>query len=171
MKPQRQAHSSSRSKCRGFSLIELLIVIAIILTIAALAIPNLLRSKMRANETAAVAAMRAITTAQVSYQTTYDRGFAPGLPALGPPPSATPRSASAADLIDSVLASGTRGGYRFSYNPVDADGDGQYETYSINANPTSPGSTGDKYFYVDQSNVIRENLGGPANASSPPVPK
>jgi prepilin-type N-terminal cleavage/methylation domain-containing protein len=174
MKSHRQPFLLSPARPnRGFSLIELLVVIAIILVIAALAIPNFLRSKMRANEAAAAAALRGICTAQETYRSIYARGYAPGpgLTALQPPPAGTPPSAGAADLIDPVLAAGTRQGYTYSYVPIDADGDGQPEAYTVNADPAQVGKTGEKHFYVDQTNVVRENLGGPANASSPPVPK
>lgn len=91
---------------RGFSLIELLIVVAIILTIAAMALPNFNRGRMQANETAAVAAMRSVATSIVGYESTYQTGYPNNLSDLGPPPTGTPASGSAADLIDSLLASG-----------------------------------------------------------------
>ena len=156
---------------QGFSLIEVLVVVAIILIVAAMAIPSFLRSKIRANETAVVAAMRSITTAQVSYQTTYQQGYSQTLAALAPPPAGTAPSAAAADLIDPVLASGIRNGYNFVYAPIDTDGNGQPDQFTVNANPISVGQTGDKYFFVDQTNIIRQNIGGLANASSDPVPK
>jgi len=154
----------------GFSLIELLIVVAIILVIAAIAIPNFLKAKMKANEASAVASLRVIVTAQATYQSTWGRGFAPDLASLGPPPAGTSPSASTADLIDSVLANKIKSGYSFVYTAVDADGNGQMDGYTVNANPISPGQTGDKYFYVDQVGVVRYNLAGPANATSDPVP-
>lgn len=154
----------------GFSLIELLIVVAIILVIAAIAIPNFLKSKMRANETSAVASLRVIVTSQATYQSTWGRGFAPDMTSLGPPPPGSNASAAAADLLDSVLASQIKSGYSFVYAAIDTDGDGQVDFYTVNANPVSPGQTGDKYFYVDQKGVVRYALGGPANASSDPVP-
>src|ERR1700746_3075020 len=89
-----------RNKQKGFSLIELLIVVAIILIIAAIAIPNLLRSKMAANEASAVASLRRYNTAIVSYQTTNGTDPSTNMAQLGP--SATPSSA-AADLVDSLL--------------------------------------------------------------------
>src|ERR1700674_2188763 len=89
----------------GFSLIELLIVVAIILIIAAIAIPNLMRAKIAANESSAVGSLHAINTACANYVTTYGGSYPPSLAALGP--SASPTSASA-DLLDSVLSSGTK---------------------------------------------------------------
>ena len=162
---------SLRRTRRGFSLIELLIVIAIILVIAGLAIPNFMRSRMKANETAVVSALRSITTANEAYRNTFGGAYAPSLNAMAPPPAGSPRSASAADLVDPILATGARNGYQFFYNPVDQDNNGQPDGYTVNANPIQVGRSGEKYFYVDHTNVIRENLGGPANSSSPPVPK
>lgn len=160
-----------RQPSRGFSLVEVLVVIVVILVIAALAIPNFLRSKMRANEAAGVAALRTIATAQVTYQTTYQQGYAPSLDALKPPPAGTQPSAVAANLVDAVLASGIRNGYNFVYTAIDTDGNGQPDQFMVNANPVAVGQTAEKYLYVDHTNVIRENLGGPADANSPPVPK
>ncbi len=153
----------------GFSLIELLIVVAIILTISAIAIPSFLKSKMQANETGAASALRAITTSIVHYQTMFGVGVPATLAALGPS-GGTPTPA-AADMIDSALASGIRGGYQFIYSAVDTNGDGQFDTFTINANPTSPGLTGNKYFYTDNTNIIRFSLSGPANNTSTPIPQ
>lgn len=161
----------AHARGRGFSLLEMVVVVAVLLVIAALAIPNFMRSKIRANEAAAVGAMRTITTAQIGYMTTYQRGYAASLAVLGPPPPAQQPSAAAAGLIDVVLASGLRNGYNFVYAPIDVDGNSQPEAFTLNANPVSPGQTGEKYFFVDQTNVIRESLGGPANVNSPPVPR
>src|ERR1700675_2246248 len=105
-----------RKQQKGFSLIELLLVVAIILIISAIAVPNFLRSRMRANEASAVASVRAITTAAMTYSITYpDLNYPATLAALG---SATPCTASSASsagacLIDEVLASGTKSGYLF----------------------------------------------------------
>src|ERR1700749_3217849 len=98
---------------KGFSLIELLIVVAIILIIAAIAIPNLLRSKEASNEASAVGSMRTLNTASVTFSNTYG-GYPPALTNLAPAATATSTSA---DLIDSVLASGTKSGYSFSWTP------------------------------------------------------
>ncbi len=160
----------SRRRAVGFSLIELLIVIAVILTIAAIAIPNFMRSRRAANESSAVASLRTLATVQVNYESNYQSGYAPSLAALGPPVPGTQPTAANAGLIDVVLAGGVKSGYVFTYSPVDSNGDGKVDTFSITAAPFVPGQTGDRYYFVDQSNVIRFNTGGPANAASTPIP-
>ena len=156
-----------RNKQKGFSLIELLIVVAIILIIAAIAIPNLLRSKMAANEASAVGSLRSLTTACVTYSTTYGTGYPAALANLGP---ATPATAAAADLIDSVLSAGTKSGYVFTYvsGPPAAVG-AVISTYTINANPVTLGTTGQRGFFTDQSGVIRANATGPATVADLPI--
>jgi type IV pilus assembly protein PilA len=154
-----------RKREKGFSLIELLIVVAIILIIAAIAIPNLLRSKMAANEASAVGSLRTLNTACVSYSTTYGTGYPAALANLGP---GAPATAATADLIDSVLASGTKSGYVFTYVSGAPVG-GQIPTYTINANPVTVGTTGQRGFFTDQSGVIRANPTGPATVNSTPI--
>ena len=157
-----------RNKQKGFSLIELLIVVAIILIIAAIAIPNLLRSKMAANEASAVATLRTYNTAIVSYSTTYNTDPSTSLAQLGP--SGTPSSA-AADLVDNLLGSATpaKSGYTFTYTPGTASSTGVISQYSITAQPQST-STGQRYFFTDQSGVIRQTTNGnPADVTSNPI--
>src|SRR5512146_3135395 len=98
-------------KQKGFSLIELLIVVAIILIIAAIAIPNLLRSRIAANESSAVGSMRTINTAQVTYNSSYpDVGFADTLKKLGPGGDCSKPDSAGACLIDGTLAAATSSG-------------------------------------------------------------
>src|SRR5580698_6277908 len=97
---------------KGFSLIELLIVVAIILIIAAIAIPNLLRSKIAANQASAVASLRTMNTSEVTYSSTYNQGYTSTLAQLGPPASGASTSSNAG-LTDSVLAGGYKSGYNF----------------------------------------------------------
>ena len=155
------------NKQKGFSLIKLLIVVAIILIIAAIAIPNLLRSKMAANEASAVASLRTYNTAIVSYSTTYNTDPATDLSTLGP---ATTPSSTAADLVDNLLGSATpsKSGYTFTYTPGTAS-NGVISQYSITAQPQSA-STGQRYFFTDQSGVIRQTTNGSAaTATSSPI--
>src|SRR5712672_2207071 len=152
-----------RNRQKGFSLIELLIVVAIILIIAAIAIPNLLRAKMSANEASAVATMRTLNTSAVAYSTTYG-SYPTHLTDLGP--SATPTS-TAADLIDSVLAldPAIKSGYTFVWvgtgTPV--------SSYTLTAKPVTAGVTGQRGFFTDQSGVMRADTTGTASASSTPL--
>jgi len=148
---------------KGFSLIELLIVVAIILIIAAIAIPNLLRSKMAANEASAVSSLRTLNTVFVEYNNTY--GSLPAkLSNLAP---ATTPSSTAADLVDNLLSvdPATKSGYVVTYTPVAAT---PITQFTIIAAPISP-ATGQRQFFLDQSGVIRQTTDGtaPTVASAP----
>lgn len=157
-------------KQKGFSLIELLIVVAIILIIAAIAIPNLIRSRISANQASAVQSLRVINTAEVTYSTNYQSvGFSPDLPSLAGATPCTPSSATAC-IIDELLGAATsaaasKSGYYFTY--VQTPGS-PATGYTINATPVSA-QTGINYYFTDQNGVIRYNPGAAATLSSPPV--
>jgi type IV pilus assembly protein PilA len=168
METSKTFEKSERSnKAGGFTLIELLIVVAVIMVIAGIAIPNFIRSKMRANESGAVANLRTITTANVVFSTTYGAGFGTSLAVLGGDPT-TP-SVTSAGLIDSVLSAGVKSGYIYTYTPLSVDAGGNYQAFSVNADPITPGTTGDRHFYTDQTNVIRVNLTAAAGLSDSPI--
>ncbi|MGB9103823.1 MAG: prepilin-type N-terminal cleavage/methylation domain-containing protein [Terriglobales bacterium] len=147
-------------KAKGFSLIELLIVIAIILIIAAIAIPNLIRSKLAANEASAVASIRTITTAETTYSTTFPEvGYTCTLSELGPPAPGQPVSTTAGGILDTVLASGTKRGYFFSLSNCNST---PRATYSSVAVPLSVGATGTRSFCSDASGIIWQGNDGTA---------
>ena len=164
-------------KDKGFSLIELLIVVAIILIIAAIAIPNLLRSRMAANEASAVGSIRTMNTAAITYNSTYGNGFPPSLAAIGTTGTAAV-SCTNAQLLDSVLTGGTKSGYNFNLVPGAATaltsassscsgGYGYPDGYVVTAIPITTGTTGQRAFCSDSSGVIRFNSTGTPIYTSP----
>jgi prepilin-type N-terminal cleavage/methylation domain-containing protein len=168
-----------KKSSRGFSLIELLIVVAIILIIAAIAIPNLLRSRIAANQASAVGSLRTLNTAEVTYSVTYNTGYTPTLGDLGPPAAGSTPVATAAGLVDSVLAGSAAGtatattssksGYTFVYTAGATDTTGRVNTYSITATPVTVGTTGTNFYYTDMSGVIRQNNTAVAGSSDSPL--
>lgn len=154
---------------KGFSLIELLIVVAIILIIAAIAIPNLLRARMQANEASAVASIHAINTAEISFAASYATvGYAASLLALGDGgTSPCAGSATAACYLDDNLASGTKSGYLFTYT-VDTSNTPSLH-YTVNVDPGSRGITGQRSFYSSDANVTRFNTTAAASSSDSPL--
>ena|SRR5687768_10175732 len=149
---------SRRSARRGFSLIELLIVVAIILILAAIAAPKLNQNRMHTQETAAIRQIQTIHTAQTQYYSQFGR-YATTLTELGPPASGQAGPA-AADLIPDDLAKGKKTGYNFTVQ-------GGPNGYAITAVPEVFGNTGRRTFFSDQTLVIRENWGAePATVTS-----
>ena len=151
-------------KQKGFSLIELLIVVAIILIIAAIAIPNLLRSKIAANQASAVASLRTLNTSSVLYNTNYQQ-YPGTIASMGT--SGSPTSASA-DLIDAVLATGQKSGYDFTWSGGGLVSGSPATTYKINADPLTT-SSGTVHYYTDQSLVIRSNSTATATINDLPI--
>ncbi len=150
-----------RDRRGGFSLVELLIVIAIILIIAAIAVPKLNRTRMQAQEMAAIRHVVAIHQAETQYYSTYGK-FASSLTELGPAAGGAP-GPGAADLLPSDLTSGEKQGYKFTLASSPTG-------YSVNADPVAFNSTGTRTFFSDQTLVIRQNYGQePANATSPEI--
>jgi len=147
----------------GFSLIELLIVVTIILIIAAIAIPNLLRSRIAANEASAVGSLRMINTAESTYNITYDGSYTCSLSALGPPSGGASPSSSAAGLIDASLASGVKSGYAFTSASCTTAANGIVTFYQWVADPISPGTSGSRHFCTSDTFTIKVDPNSSAN--------
>jgi type IV pilus assembly protein PilA len=159
----------SRNRQAGFSLIELLIVVAIILIIAAIAIPSLLKARIAANESSAVTSVHSVITGELVYATIYQTiGSSALLSDLGPGPGPTcPGTAVASCIIDVSVSGGFKSGYNFTYvqdaSTVPSPG------YTINADPSTRGVSGQRSYYADQSNVTRVNPTAVAGPNDPPL--
>ena len=137
---------------QGFTLIELMIVVAIIAIIAAIAIPNLQQARAVSNESSAVSSLRAVSSVQEQYRSRFGVF------------SSTLTDLSTQGFIDSQLGSGTKSGYNFE-NFVASGSLG----FSLEANPQTPGMTGNRFFFVDESGVIRFATSSAASATDQPI--
>ena len=142
-----------RSRKRGFTLVEIMIVVAIIVLLAAIAIPNLLRARLNANEAAAIAAMKTLSTAMESYRAAQTPPTYPAC--LTIMDTATP------PYIDSVLGSGNKSGYTFTLSAGT-------NTFTVTATPQTENVTGSRQFFVDESGVVRAAATN-VSAGSPPI--
>jgi prepilin-type N-terminal cleavage/methylation domain-containing protein len=164
-----QHHGAIGSAERGFSLVELLIVVAIILVICAIALPNFIRARIAANEGAAATNLRAITTASVVYSSQYNNGYPPTLATLGPPSGgSTVATCNTADLIDEVVAAGSKSGYNYAFNPqgtaiipaAQGCAAAGYNDYFITATPRIENITGIRSFCASSDGVIHFDPSG-----------
>jgi prepilin-type N-terminal cleavage/methylation domain-containing protein len=145
----------SKIRDNGFTVIELMIVAAIIAILVVIGIPNILRQRMASNEAAALAGLKAINSACALYYSNND-AYPRGLSDLIEPQSSPP-------YIDAELAGGQKQGYEFIYQVREPAG------FSVNANPVSPGVTGGRYFFIDERGVIHSNQNQPAGPDDPIV--
>jgi type IV pilus assembly protein PilA len=142
------------------------------LILTAMFMPNLIDGHRRGsrNEASAVGSLRTISTVEVTYASTHGKGFSATLAALGPPAKGVAASAAAADLIDSVLASGQKSGYILEYTAGAPESDGRILHYTVSARPATVGVTGVRSFFTDESGVIRSTSEDrAANAKDPPL--
>jgi type IV pilus assembly protein PilA len=157
-----------RKNAKGFSWLEIIIVIVIIVLTAGILVPSLWKSKSQIDETSAVRSLRTIIAAQNNYAQAYNTGYSSALTTLGPPPDAMP-TAAMAGFIDSELASGQKEGYSFIYTAGPQDENGRIASYTLQANPVKPGETGKTFYYVDQTGLIHTNTQRPAGPNDAPI--
>jgi type IV pilus assembly protein PilA len=169
-----QAPSNTRTAERhaaeaGFTLMELLIVISIMLILMLIAIPNFAGMKMQANETSAIQSLRAIYQGEIQYQTNYPaNGFACSLGALGGSPSAGAPTPQAAQTLQSDLAGGQKSGYTFSIvncTKVTVNNQDMYTGYEATAVPQAVGKTGHRGFCIDQQGEVKADPAGGTNCT------
>ncbi len=159
------------SVSNGFTLMELLIVIAIILILMLMAIPTIGSLKKKANETSAINSVQVINKAEIQYESTYPaNGYACSLQALGGDPSAGAPSATSAQILQPDLATGYKSGYIFTIGnctKVTINGTDRFTGYQVTAVPETVGKTGDRGFCSDQFGTLKQDPAGAANCSQP----
>jgi type IV pilus assembly protein PilA len=156
---------------RGFTLMELLIVMSIMIILMLIAIPNFISMKAQADETSAIQSLRAIYQAQIQYQTNFPtNGFACSLAALGGSASAGAPTATAAQVLQGDLASGQKSGYTFNIvncAKVMVNNQDQYTSYEATAVPQSVGKSGHRGFCIDPAGEIKADMAGGTNCTQP----
>jgi len=161
----------ARRRQAGFTLMELLIVISIMLVLMLIAIPNFAKMKIQANQTSAIQSLRAIYSAQIQYQTNYPaNGFACSLTALGGDPKSGAPTPQSAQVLDSVLATGQKSGYTFTIvncTKVTVNNQDQYTGYEATAVPQAVGRTGTNGYCIDQQDEIKADPSGGTNCTQP----
>jgi type IV pilus assembly protein PilA len=157
---------------KGFSLIELLIVVSVVLILAAIAVPNLIRAKIEANEASAVETVRQITSAQLSYHTSYTQiGYSPDLASLGGPAGNCSPSPAAACILDSVVTTGNKAGYQFFSAGFDPGGLGMNTQFVSSSAPQNFNKTGVRDFCIaTDDGSVRTQQGTAGGAPAPDVP-
>lgn len=163
--------STNRQRQSGFTLMELLIVMSVILILMAVAIPNYMNMRSQANETAAMEELRTLNSAEIQYQTNYPaNGFSCALSQLGGDPKAGAPSAQAAQLIPSDLASGYKSGYLFAITnctKVNVNNKDVYTSFEVTAVPQAVGKTGHRGFCMDQTGEVKADPAGGTNCTQP----
>ncbi|MBI4465443.1 MAG: type II secretion system protein [Acidobacteria bacterium] len=162
----------------GFSLIELLIVVGIMLIVSAIAIPNFLRSRVSANEASAASSLKIISTTNVVYHALYNVGYAGSLAHLGPPSGGCATLSSiCAGLLDPLLsgvspatATPAKSGYRFTYYPAESSPTpvNPNTKWSAVAVPLNPGSSGHSTYCIDYTNTMWKDMSGGLTTATPP---
>ncbi len=162
-------YKGRRNPEAGFTLMELLIVISIMLILMLIAIPNFSGIKKQANETSAIQSLRTIYQAEIQYQTIYPaQGFACGLPPLGGTPGSQSPSPTQAQVLSSDLSGGQKSGYTFTVvncSKVTVNNQDQITGFEAIAVPQSPGKTGNRGFCIDQENVVKYDPAGGTNCT------
>jgi len=163
------AHRNKPAGSSGFSLIELLIVVAIILIIAAIAIPNLLRAKIAADESSAASSVRRIATAQIAYNAAYPTvGYASALSYLGGPAVSCSPTSTTACILDNVLSSGVKSGYQLNAAAFSSAG-GANDSFVASSAPSAFDVTGVRNFCIVTDGVLRAQTGVSGGSPAPDV--
>jgi type IV pilus assembly protein PilA len=164
-------NNAGRNCQRGFTLMELLIVMSIMIILMLIAIPNFISMKAQADETSAIQSLRAIYQAQIQYQTNFPaNGFACSLASLGGNASSGPPSPQAAQVLQGDLATGQKSGYTFNIvncSKVNVNNQDMFTSYEATAVPQSVGKSGHRGFCIDQAGEIKADMAGGTNCSQP----